>query len=73
MRIYEEFTLENFEAWSGAIDTKSKILDEGKGAEFDSLVDDLFPDGATTTEMNDYLWFDSDNIYETLGISEEDE
>lgn len=73
MKIYREFTLESFEAWSGAVDTKNTIIDAGKENEFDSLVEEIFPDGASETEVNDFLWFDSDNIYEMLGISGEDD
>ncbi len=73
MRIYKEFTIESFGAWSGAVDTKRAIIDAGKADLFDQLVDDIFPDGCTETEMNDYLWFDSDSIFEMLGLDENGE
>lgn len=73
MRVYEEFELEKFEAWSGAVDTKNRIIEEGKADQFDCLLDDIFPEGATETEVNDFLWFDDDNIFEMLGISDDEE
>ena len=73
MIIKTETNLRGFEAWSGAIDTKNLILDAGLEAEFEMLIDELYPDGLTDTELNDILWFDSDWILENLGIKEEEE
>ncbi len=73
MKTYNETTLANFDAWSGAVDTKQTILDNNKGDEFDSLIEDLYPDGLSETQLNDILWFESDWIFEQLGISEEEE
>lgn len=66
-------TLENFEAWSGAKDTKETILNANKGKDFDSLIEDCYPDGLSETQLNDILWFDSEWVFEMLGISEEEE
>lgn len=73
MRIYKEFEADTFEAWSGAVDTLDRILNEDKGEELEQLLDEIFPDGAEETEVNDLLWFDSDYVFEMLGISSEDE
>jgi len=66
--IDNDMTLENFDAWSGAKDTKETIINEGKLEDFDMLIEELYPDGLTKTELNDILWFEPDWIYETLGI-----
>ena len=73
MIIKTETNLRGFEAWSGAIDTKNLILDAGLEAEFEMLIDELYPDGLSDIDLNDILWFDSDWILETLGIKEEEE
>lgn len=73
MKVYQEISFEDFDAWSGAIDTKEKIIDAGKAEEFEALVEELFPNGVEATELNDFLWFDDDYILEILGITEEDE
>ena len=73
MTIKTETNLRNFEAWSGAIDTKKIILDAGLEEEFEMLIDELYPEGLTDTELNDILWFDPDWILEALGIKEEEE
>jgi hypothetical protein len=71
MKLYIDFDIENFEAWSGGKDTKESIINAGKAGEFNALVDDIFQDGCTETEMNDYLWFDSESIFEMLGLDED--
>ena len=73
MIIKTETNLRNFKAWSGAIDTKKIILVAGLEEEFEMLIDELYPEGLTDTELNDILWFDSDWILENLGIKEEEE
>ena len=69
----ENTTLVNFDAWSGAVDTKERIMQEGKADEFDNLIDELYPDGLSETQLNDILWFEEDWIFEMLDISDEEE
>lgn len=61
------------ELWSGAIQTMETIEENDKEDEFMNLLDELFPEGEDLTNLNDFIRFDSDYIFETLGISEEDE
>jgi len=68
----ENTTLWNFEAWSGAIDTKQVILDNNKGEDFNALIEELYPDGLSETALNDILWFDEEWIFEALGIKIEE-
>lgn len=69
--IFNNHSIENFEAWSGAKDTVQTIIDNDKVKEFDFLMDDLYPEGLTDTELNDILWHDSDWVYEMLNIEVE--
>lgn len=73
MRIYKDFDANEFEAWAGAVDTLDRILDEGKGEELEQLLDEIFPDGAEETEVNDLLWFEPDYVFESLGIEDDDD
>lgn len=73
MIIKTEKNLRDFEAWSGAIETKKLILDAGKEEEFEELIEEIYPEGIDETNLNDILWFDSDWVLETLGIEEEEE
>ena len=70
MKITSEMSLKNFKAWSGAKDTLNKLIELDKCDDLEFILDDLYPDGLTETELNDILWFDDEWIYETLGIEE---
>lgn len=65
--------IRNFDAWSGAVDTKETIINAGKDKDFDYLIEELYPDGLTDTELNDLLWFEEDWIFEMLGIEIDEE
>lgn len=67
----ENTTLRNFDAWSGAVDTKQTILNEGKEEDFENLIDELYPDGLSETLLNDILWFEPEWVFEQLGIENE--
>jgi hypothetical protein len=71
--INENETLQNFNAWSGAVETKKAIIDADKAEEFEQLIEELYPDGLTDTTLNDLLWFDSEFIFESLGMAEEED
>lgn len=73
MKTYNEnVSLVDFDAWSGAKGTKQTIIDNDKAEEFDNLIEELYPDGLSETTLNDILWFESDWIFEMLGITEEE-
>lgn len=60
-------------AWGGATFTLDTIADYDKEEEFMALLEELYPDGADETELNDFIAFDDDYIFESLGISSEDD
>ena len=70
MKITSEMSLKNFKAWSGAKDTLNKLIELDKCDELEFILDDLYPDGLTDTQLNDILWFEDEWIYEMLGIEE---
>lgn len=71
MRLYSDFDINTFDAWSGGEDTKDAIINAGKADLFNALADDIFPDGCDVTQMNDFLRFDTQYIYELLGLDED--
>lgn len=73
MKVYEELNLKDFNAWSGATITKERIIKEGKEEEFEELIEELFPNGISATELNDLLCFDDEYVMDTLGIEVEEE
>lgn len=61
-------------SWSGAIYTLDDIMRADKEDELIRLMEDVFYDETPTeTEVNDWLWFDRDWIYESLGLDENGE
>ena len=73
MTISYELDLNSFQAWSGAKDTLERVQREGKCGELESVLEELYPDGMTETQLNDLLWFDSESVYEWLGIRNEEQ
>ena len=73
MKIYSEISLENFEAWSGAVNTLERIRNAGKCDVLEAVLESEYPDGLSETELNDLLWFDPDWCYEACGMRSESE
>lgn len=61
--------------WSGAVYTLDDIERAGKEEEFMELLEETFACGNTPTEtdVNDFIWFERDFIYELLGLDENGE
>ena len=60
--------------WSGAVDTIADIQNANKEDEFMNFLEAVFCDEVPTdTEVNDFIWFDRDYIYENIGLTENGE
>ncbi len=71
MEIKKEINdLYHFEAWSGATETREKIIEAGRGEQFMTALEEVYPEGMTDTELNDLLWFDSKFCYDLVGLDE---
>lgn len=55
-------------SWSGAVDTLNTISNEGKEDDLMELLDELYSDGVDETELNDFLAFEDDYIFQNLDI-----
>ena len=59
--------------WSGAVDTIADIQNANKENEFMDFLEMVFMDREeppTDTEVNDFIWFERDYIYENIGLTE---
>lgn len=57
--------------WGGAVDTIADIQNANKEDEFMNFLEAVFCDEVPTdTEVNDFIWFERDYIYENLGLTE---
>jgi hypothetical protein len=68
MKLTTQTKLRSFKAWSGAEETLQVIIREDKIEELENLIEELFPDGLTETQLNDILWHDDEWIFEQLGM-----
>jgi len=71
MKMLKYISMENFKAWSGAIDTLETIKEHGKIKELEEFLgQEFFEEIPTETQVNDLLWFDNEYIFEQLNIKE---
>jgi len=68
MKLHKEESISNFEFWSGAKDT-AKYLTNEEFNTIESMLEELYPDGMSETQLNDLFWFEEDTIAEWLGYS----
>lgn len=75
MKFAYDMDMDHFEAWSGAVSTLDRIREEGKVDALESLIETLWGDReyVDEVEINDWLWFEWESIFEALGIRDEDE
>lgn len=64
-----EFSVYDFQFWSGAKDTVNTVSEHGKMDELQNIIECRFTDcNPSATDINDFVWFCSDEIYDMLGI-----
>lgn len=62
------------ECWSGAVDTLKAIQEKDKENELMNFLEEcFFEETPDLTNINDFLWFEEDYIFEVLEIKKEDE
>lgn len=71
MKYYVDEHIENFNAWSGGVDTLNTIRHHNKLDELEYYLQEIFIDSIpSSTDINNFLWFERDTILENLGIDE---
>lgn len=69
MQIVERIDFEDFQPWSGAVDTWELLKKYDKLGELEQLLNDIHEDNEMSdTELNDTLWFESDWIFENIKL-----
>lgn len=56
--IEEDVDLKDFKAWSEGRNVLDKLIEYGTVDKAQAWIEELFPDGITDTQLNDYLWFE---------------
>ena len=62
-----------YKPWAGAVDTYSRIEDEGKLDELEAILEDMYPNGISMTALNDLLWMEKDYVFNWLGITDDED
>lgn len=66
MKIISDISLKDFGFWSGARDCADKLTDE-QFDQVEAVLEDMYPNGMTDTQLNDIFWFEPDSVYEWAG------
>ena len=67
MKIYQEMSAYDFEFWGGAKYTIEALTDD-QFTEVWDMLEEVYPDGADDTTINDFFWFEDETIAEWLGF-----
>ena len=75
MYIKNDFNFEDLKenCWNGALYTLKVIENNEKEERLMDFLEVEFPKAPTMTELNDFLWFEDDFIFEVLEIGQEEE
>lgn len=66
MKITKELNLSEFEGWSGGADTLKELTFDEMDI-LQEILEDIYPEGLTDTQLNDILWFEDEWISEMIG------
>ena len=72
MKVYSEINLRDFKFWSGAKSNAETLTDE-QLATVQYNLEEIYQDGMSETQINNFFWFKFDTIHEWLGIEKEEE
>lgn len=66
-------SLNDFDFWGGAISRWKEIQELGLEDDVMEMIEDLYPNGLTNTELNDLIWFEFDDFIEENQEKEEED
>lgn len=62
--------IDGYNPWSGAVSTWEEIQEANKVDELEYLLEEIYPEGITDTQLNDLLWFESDWVFAQLDMND---
>jgi hypothetical protein len=68
MKATREVKLAYFDFWSGA---KDHNFTPNELDEIEFILEDIYPEGMTDTQINDLFWFEEEELCEWLGLDYE--
>lgn len=63
-----KFETLKLESWGGALETLKIIEQNNKQDDFMYLLEDVFYEGVDETDLNDFIWFEDEYIFNSLEI-----
>ena len=72
MKIYEDKSLLEFEFWSGAVPS-SKTFTNEEMDRIEKFLSVEYPNGISSTELNNLFWFEDKWLCEMIGIDYEND
>lgn len=72
MKVINDMEFCDFTFWAGACQCVEELTDEQQEQVWATL-EELYPEGMTETEINDFFWFEADTIAEWLGFEDFDQ
>lgn len=60
---------EDYEPWSGAV-INYELLTEDELELIEEYFEEMYPEGITETEINDFFWFDDEALADILGYDD---
>lgn len=75
LHISEEFYLEGFKPWGGAVSVYEELEELGIMEQAQEYIEEMFSgaENVTTTEINDMLWLGMDDFIQYFTEEEEEE
>ena len=67
MKLYKD-SIAEFCPWAGAVNTWNRVTEHDKIDDLEVVLDEIYPDGMSETELNDLLWFEPETVCEWVGI-----
>jgi len=61
------------QSWAGARTVLNEIEKANKQEQLMLYLDSVFEETVDEIDLNDYIWFECDEIYQALGMGEEEE
>lgn len=65
-KVQKEISLSEFKAWGGAVSRLEKIIEYDMVGEATDYIIAILGDTFTETELNDFLWFEMDVLFEEI-------
>ena len=72
MIITSEIDIRDFEFWSGGYDRAKDIKCDSDWDAIESCLNEIYPNGLSDTQLNDFFWFDFDFLAQACGYENEE-